>query len=166
LDSSLTHKSVEKNTEKGVPKDMLQSLLKAAMSAHSADDERPWHFIVIKDQSVLEQISKIQKLAYMVAQAPAAIIVCGDKTLQKHRGFWIQDCAAATQNLLIDANKLKINATWEGIYPIEGRIQQYSKLLKTPEYVIPFSLVVLGFAVEYRVSGNKFDKKRIHYDRW
>jgi len=145
---------------------MVEILLKAAMSAHSADDERPWHFIVIKDQDIRDQIAKIHPLAYMITHAPVAIIVCGDKTLRKHRGFWIQDCSAATQSILIEAKRLKLSATWVGIYPIEGRVQHYKKLLNTPEYVIPFSLVVIGCPVEYRAPRNKLDRKRIHHDRW
>jgi nitroreductase len=166
LNPASTHGNILKYTNRTVSDDTLETLLKAAMAAHSADDERPWHFIVIKGQYIRDQISKIHPFAYMVTHTPETIIVCGDKALQKYRGFWIQDCAAATENILIKAKQLKLNSTWLGIYPIEGRVQHFSKLLNTPEHVIPFSLVVLGYPEEYKEPVDRFDRTRIHHDRW
>lgn len=43
----------------------------------------------------------------MLKQAPAAIIICADLTCDKYPGmnYWIQDCAAATENVLLAAQK-------------------------------------------------------------
>ena len=58
-----------------------------------------------------------------------AILVCGDPTLQKHQGYWVQDCAAATENILIEAHVLGLGAVWLGVYPAEGRVQSLRRLL-------------------------------------
>ena len=106
MDPVLSRRSVREYTAQPVPDEMVHTLLKAAMAAPSAGDERPWHFIVIDDQQIKERIPEIHRSAHMAPNAPVAILVCGDENLQKHRGFWVQDCAAATENVLIEAQQL------------------------------------------------------------
>lgn len=149
-----------------VSDDTLELLLRAAMAAPSADDERPWHFIVITDSDIKKKISEIHSFAYVISKAPAAILICGDESLQKLAGFWIQDCAAATENVLIEANNLGLGSSWLGIYPIEGRVEKIRSILTIPEDIIPFSLVVLGYPGEHKEPANRYDLTRIHYNSW
>ena len=166
MDPVLTRRSIRKYIDQPISNNKLEILLKAAMAAHSADDERPWHFLVIKDEQIREQVSEIHPSAYMVTNAPVIIIICGDKTLQKLHGFWVQDCSAATENILIEAKQLGIGSVWLGIYPIEGRVESFRRLLDIPEHVIPFALVALGYPGEYKKPIERFDKTRVHYDKW
>ena len=166
MDPVLSRRSIRKYTEQQVSDDCLHLLLKAAMAAPSADDERPWHFVVIQNQDVRTNIAEIHPHAYMAIKAPMAILICGDETLQKNQGFWVQDCAAATENILIEAQHLGLGAVWLGIYPIEGRVQGYRKLLKIPELINPFALVAIGYPAEYKTPAERYEKSRIHYDTW
>jgi nitroreductase len=145
---------------------MLRLLVRAGMSAPSADDERPWHFILVTDREMKTKIPDIHPFGNPVMTAQAAIIVCGDETLQKVQGFWVQDCAAATQNILIEAQQLGLGAVWLGIYPIEGRVEGFRRLLKAPGTVIPFSLVALGYPGEHKEPLERFDAARLHYETW
>jgi len=166
MDAVLSRTSIRSYTEHPVSEDSLQKMLQAAMAAHSAGDQRPWHFVVIEDSVLREQIPDIHPFAHMTPEAPLAILVCGDPTLQKHPGFWVQDCAAATENILIEAQSLGLGAVWLGIYPIEGRVQSFRRLLNLPGHVVPFALVPVGHPGERKRASLQFDESRVHHDRW
>jgi len=144
----------------------IRALLEAAMAAHSEGDERPWQFVVVEDPATRTRIAEAHPTAHIVAQAPLAIIVCGDQTLQKHPGFWIQDCAAATENILIKAQALGLGAMWFGVYPVEGRVQHFRKILGLPPTVIPFSMTTVGYPAEHNGLKCQYDASRVHFDRW
>ncbi len=166
MDPVLSRRSVREYTAQPVPDEMVHTLLKAAMTAPSAGDERPWHFIVIDDQQIKERIPEIHRSAHMAPNAPVAILVCGDENLQKHRGFWVQDCAAATENVLIEAQQLGLGAVWLGVYPVEGRVQGYRRLLNTPRHVIPFALVLVGYPSQRKNPADRYDDSRVHTNGW
>ena len=149
-----------------VSEEAIRTLLQAGMAAHSAGDQRPWHFVVIQDQDVRNRIAEIDPFAHMVPQSPTAILVCGDPTLQKHAGFWVQDCAAATENILIEAHLLGLGTVWLGVYPAEGRVQSLRRLLGLPENVIPFALVPVGYPAEHREPAHRYDNSRVHRGCW
>jgi nitroreductase len=167
MDPVLTRRSIRKYTKQNVSNETVTKLLQAAMLAPSADDERPWHFIVVTDDAVKRRITNIHPFANAAEIAPVVLMVCGDETLQKIQGFWVQDCSAATENILIEAQAQGLGAVWMGIYPIEGRIEAFRQLLDIPGHIIPFSLVALGYPAEMKEPGNRFDKSRIHFhDKW
>ena len=166
MDPVLTRRSIRKYTNQPVSEKILQTLLKAAMVAPSAGDERPWHFLIIQDHQILDQIPEIHPYAHVAKQAPVVILVCGDEKLQKHQGFWIQDCAAATENILIEIQQLGLGAVWLGIYPVQGRVEGFRRLLNIPEHVIPFALIPVGYPGEHKDPADRYDKSRVHYNRW
>jgi len=166
MDPILSRRDVRKYLKKSVPKEDIMQLLKAAMAAPSAEDERPWHFIVIDDDKTKNQISKTHSTFYIVAQSPSIIVVCGDEGLQKVHGFWVQDCSAATENAIIEAQYLGLGAVWLGIYPIKGRIQTIRQLLNIPTNIIPFSLLTIGYPAENKTLINYFDMSRVHFGNW
>ena len=166
MDPVLSRASIRSYTPRPVSEEAIRTLLQAGMAAHSAGDQRPWHFVVIQDQEVRNRLAEIDPFAHMVPQAPVAILVCGDPTLQKHQGYWVQDCAAATENILIEANLLGLGAVWLGVYPVEGRVQSLRRLLSLPENVIPFALVPLGYPAEHREPAYRYDESRVHRDYW
>ena len=152
MNAVLTRMNIRSYKDQHVPPAGVRKLLQAAMAAHSAGDERPWHFVVVEDARTREQIVDIHPLAQIVLQAPLAILVCGDPTLQKHSGFWVQNCAAATENLLIEAQAMGLGAMWLGIYPVEGRVQNFRKLLDLPSHVVPFALTPVGYPAEQNAT--------------
>jgi nitroreductase len=165
-DPVLSRRSIRSYTEQPVAEETVRILLEAAMAAPSADDERPWHFIVVRDRQIREQIPDIHHYAHMVAQAPVAIVVCGDETLQKQPGCWVQDCSAATENILIEAQQLGLGAVWLGIYPVEGRVQSFRRLLKLPSHVTPLAIIAVGRPAERKEPSNRYDASRVHFDCW
>lgn len=145
---------------------MVHELLRAGMSAPSAEDERPWHFIVVTDPELRGRMQVHHPDIHILTHAPVSIVVCGDLARQKAHGFWVQDCAAATENLLIEAQILGLGAVWLGIHPVEGRVQSFRGFFNIPETIVPFSIVAVGFPDEKKGPADRYDHTRIHFQNW
>ncbi|MBO3804054.1 MAG: nitroreductase family protein [Candidatus Brockarchaeota archaeon] len=166
LEAILSRRSIRRYGRREVPDEVVEKLLAAAMSAPSAGNEQPWHFVVIKDRELLDAIPRFHPYSQMLKEAPLAVLVCGDPALEKHAGFWVQDCSAATQNLLIAAHALGLGGVWLGVYPLEERVKGIRNLLKIPERIIPFALVSLGYPEEKKPPANRYDSSRVHINAW
>jgi nitroreductase len=166
LEAICTRTSVREYLKKPISKQDQEEILKAAMHAPSAYNEQPWQFIVIEDPELLHKIATIHPHAKMCDHSLLAILVCSDASLEKTKDFWIQDCSAATQNLLLAAHAKGIGAVWSGVYPREEIFQKFRKLFHLPEKVTPFSLVVLGYPKEKSSKESRYKKERIHYNSW
>lgn len=166
LEAICTRRSIRRFQEKPVPDPVIEQLLAAAMSAPSARNSQPWHFVVLDDRDLLDQASRINPHAWMAAHAPLAILVCADPGLEKSPGYWMLDCAAAVENLLLAAHSLGLGAVWTGIYPRAQRIDGFRQLLSLPEPVTAHSLIVLGYPAEQVAPENRYQAQRVHRNRW
>lgn len=166
MDIILNRRSIRKYTDQEVSDSDIHDLLKAGMSAPSAGNQQPWHFIIIEDKEILQKIPDIHPYAGMAAQAPRALLVCGDLSEETSPGFWVQDCSAATQNILLAAESKGLGAVWAGIYPREDRVKNFTELFNLPEQVIPFSLIPVGYPAEEKGRADRFKEERIHKNKW
>ena len=166
MEAILTRRSVRQYTEGSISKDTIQSLLEAAMSAPSAGNQQPWQYVVIDDRNILDGITQVHPYSGMLKQAPLAIVVCGDMDREKHKGYWVQDCSAATQNLLIAARALGLGAVWLGVYPLEDRINGLSRLLSLPGNIIPLAVISVGHPATEQGRADRYDDDRIHRNQW
>lgn len=166
LEAIQTRRSVRKYEDKEVDDWVVQQLLTAAMSAPSAANQQPWEFVVIKDRTMLDAVPSFSPFARMVTHAPLGILVCGDTRNAILSQFWVQDCAAATQNLLIAAHALGLGAVWTGVYPMEQQTAGFTKHCKLPEGVVPLAFVVVGYPAEIPSQPHRFDPNRIHTNAW
>jgi len=166
FETILTRRSIRKYEKKSISKDVLQNLLKAGSSAPSAGNQQPWHFIIIDDRTILNVIHTFHPSAKMLMEADKAILVCGDLHLEKFKGYWMIDCAAATENILLAAHSFGLGACWLGIFPREGRMAGMRKLLHLPTNIIPFALIALGHPAEKKSSEERFNASRIHHNKW
>jgi len=153
-------------TDKTLSEQQLEKLLKAAMAVSSTDDQRPWHFVVIKDKKVLDQMPLICHHAFVDSHLTMAILICGDLNRQKVQGSWVHDCAAAAQNILTEAQRQKLMAVWLTVHPILGRIEHMRKALGIPDHIVPFALIPVGHSTEHLKPKERYDASRIHYDHW
>jgi nitroreductase len=166
IEAIRTRRSIRRYTGESVPDDVLTEILKAAMSAPSAGNQQPWQFVIITDRALREAIAAFHPYAQMVREAPVAIVVCGDLRLESYKGYWVQDCSAATQNILLAAHAQGLGAVWVGLYPVEDRVRRLQQLLALPAQVVPLALVPLGPPAERVPPANRFDPARIHRNRW
>ena len=162
----ITRRSIRHYSDSPVTDEEVTAILTAAMSAPSAGNEQPWEFIIIRDKKTLSSITKIHPYAQMLEEASVAITVCGDILKEKHQGFWVQDCSAATQNILLAAHALGLGAVWLGIHPIKERVDGIAKLLHLPSNIVSLSLVPVGHPDEEKVPANRFDSSRLHHEKW
>lgn len=166
MDSIFNRRSIRKYTDKIVSDDLIEKILRAGMAAPSAGNAQPWQFIVVSDKSIMEDITKFHLYSQMLKEASHAIVVCGDLSLEKFSGYWIQDCSAAMQNMLLMADALGLGAVWLGVYPQEERVKELKELLNIPQNVIPLGIMSLGYPAETKPPADRFDPSRIHIDRW
>lgn len=166
LEAILTRRSIRHYTPDGVSEDALETVLRAAMAAPSAKNEQPWHFVVVRERSTLDAIPEFHPYAAMLREANLAVIVCGDLRLEASPGRWAQDCSAAIQNMLLAAHALGLGAVWVAAYPDEERETKLRALLNLPEEVIPLAIVPLGVPGEKKQPADRFDRRRIHLNRW
>ena len=165
-DAILTRRSIRKYTKKSITDETIKELLDAGVSAPSAGNQQPWQFIVIDDRKLLDKLPTFLPNGKMLADADKAILVCGDLNLEKHKGYWMLDCSAATQNILLSAHAKGLGACWLGVYPREDRVKNLQKLFKTPENIIPFSMVSLGYPDEESGKVDRYDDSIIHKNIW
>ncbi len=166
LKATFTSRSIRKYKDAPIPDEAIQTVVKAGMHAPSAGNQQPWHFLVIRNREVLTAIPQYHPHAQMLMSAPAAILVCGDLSLEKHKGYWVQDCAACVQNMLLAAHAQTLGAVWLGIYPRQDRVDGLKKLFRLPEQIIPFALISLGYPDEHKEIHDRFQASRVHYEQW
>lgn len=165
MQAILTRRSIRRYTSEPVSDELVDKLLKAAMSAPTAAGE-VWRFVVVRSRSALESVQTFHPHAQMLKTAAVGIVVCGDPTVEALKGRWLLDCAAATENMLIAANSLGLGAVWVGIYPVEERIAGIRDLLGIPGHIVPLSMLSVGYPAEKKEPPARFRRELIHYDRW
>jgi nitroreductase len=121
---------------------------------------------VIDAQAILAKIPPFMPNAAMAAEAPLAILVCGDLSLEKSPGYWMVDCAAAVENMLLAAHALGLGAVWCGVYPREARMDGLRQLIGLPKNVIAHSLVVLGYGAEQVPAEDRYRPERVRRNHW
>ncbi|MFP4310109.1 MAG: nitroreductase family protein [Desulfococcaceae bacterium] len=159
-------RSIRKYTDKPVSDADVKKILQAAMIAPSAGNQQPWQFVVVRDRDTLEKIKDVNPYAPMADHAPLGILVCGDVSLEKHPGFWVQDCSAAVQNLLLAVRGLGLGGVWTGIYPLEERVNGFRELFGLPENVIPLAFVVIGHPAQESSVKDRYKEERVRWERW
>ena len=160
-------RSVRTYTDRDVTPQEEEKLLRAAMQAPSAGNEQPWEFIVLRDGEQMLKIEEGQQYATMLKTAPLAIVVCGNTECQRFpHDFWVQDCSAAIQNLLLEAVHLGLGGVWMGVYPVPERVENIKKVLSLPESVIPLGVIAIGQPAQQPQPADRYLPERVHRDRW
>ncbi len=145
---------------------LVEKLLRAAMMAPSARNNQPWHFIVCDDRSVLDELHARHPYSGMLKTAPLCIVVLGDASLEAAPGFYMLDCAAATQNMLLMAAELGLGTCWMGVTPRQDRMEVLKDYFKLPEHISVFALVAVGWPDETIAPPERYNTDRIHTNRW
>lgn len=162
----MTRRSVRKYRPGRISDPKLRRILEAAMNAPSANNLQPWRFVVVRERETLLKMTDVHPYAGMLKEAGAAIVVCGDLSGEGNKDYWVQDCAAATQNALLAAHALGLGAVWLGVYPRKERVSGIQKLLYLPQDMVPLSIVSLGKPVEKPAPAKRYDAKKAHQEQW
>lgn len=161
--------SIRNYTNQQVTKEQIEMLLKAGMAAPSAKNVQPWEFIVVQNKETLSKITEFHPYASMLKEAPLAIVICGNESKINIGGIeelWTQDCAAATQNILLEVTELDLGGVWLAVYPKKDIMNNLAELLILPDHIIPFSIISIGYPAEDIKPKDKFNHDKIHYEKW
>ena len=164
LETIFARRSIRSYQDRRVEREMLVSLLKAAMAAPTAANARPWEFVVVDEPEGLAALKK--GLPFGKYNTPAAIVVCGNPSIANNSAgkmYWVQDCSAAIENMCIAAVGMGLGTVWIGIYPLESRISAIRKILNLPESVTPLGAVYVGYPAEQKEARTQYDEIRVHW---
>ncbi|ABR46985.1 nitroreductase [Alkaliphilus metalliredigens QYMF] len=162
-----SRRSIRKYKDQPVEEEQIQKMLRAAMYAPSAGNEKPWHFVIVKDRNKLNDITSFHPHTQMLKEAPLGIMVCADVSDVKYDGaFWVQDIAASVQNILLQGEELGLGTCWCGVYPREELVESFSKLAELPEHIIPVAVIAVGHPAEEREVRERYNPDRVHYETW
>ena len=170
FDNILTRTSVRQFTGEPVPAGMVEQMLRAGMAAPTAMNSQPWDFVVLSDRDTLDKLAGKLRYARMLQQAPLAIVVCGrDKWLDREGNereniFWVDDCSAATENILLAAHALGLGAVWTAAKDDRGAIVK--EALGIPEDLNTLCVIAIGFPAESPQPKDKWKPEKIHYNRY
>lgn len=154
-------RSVRKYTKDPVSEADVQLLLRVAMAAPSGRDIRPWHFVVVRDAKLRQELGQVHTWSYMCADAPVVIAVCGEPAASHH---WIADCSAATENILLAASGIGLGAVWVAVFPVPEREEKVRRILKLPEHIRPLCLIPIGHPAERKTARTRYEERKVHYD--
>lgn len=160
----LKRRSVRKFKNQEVPPQLIEELLHAGMSGPSACNKKPWEFYVITNKEKIEELKKTSRFSRY--NAPLIIIVCGnlENTLPSNFStYWIQDCSAATENILLRVTDLNLGAVWCGAHPQKIVEEKIKNILNLPDNHIPLNIIFIGYPDEEVESREQYEEDKIHY---
>lgn len=167
IDTIYARRSIRQYQAKPVEKEKLTTLLKAAMAAPSAMNIKPWEFVVVTAPETMDLFRA--SLMFGKHNAPAAIVVCGNTSFFKHPKasmFWVQDCSAATENILLAAVALGLGTVWLGVHPIHNFKKRISEILGLPKNVEPLNIIYVGYPAEEKNPRTQYDPNRVHWEKY
>jgi nitroreductase len=167
LETIFRRRSIRKYTDQSVEPEKLDLLLQAGMAAPSAMNCKPWEFVVVTDPEKLALFRK--RLIFGDRNVPAAIVVCGNPALTTNpaaRMFWVQDCSAATENILIAAVGLGLGTVWVGVHPVVKFVKTVREIVSIPKKVTPLCIIYVGYPESEKPARSQYDERRIHYQEY
>ncbi len=168
LENIHSRKSVRQYTSEQVSEEAVEKMLRAGMAAPTAVNFQPWRFVVVTERVRLDAMAEVLPYAKMLKQAPLAIVVCGETVWMggNENPYWQQDCAAATQNILLAAEALGLGAVWTGVYPNQDLYPKLHDFLGLPSTVQPFCAIPIGHPAGNEQPKDKWKPENIHYEKW
>jgi len=148
----------------------IGKILDAGRHAPSCGNIQNWKFIVVTDASAKQKLAELAYEQYDIAAAGALIVVCAEVEkaeryygLRGERLYSVQNCAAAIQNMLLEAHSLGLGSAWVGAFDEDNLKLE----LSIPEEVRPQAIVVIGYAKEVPEKPPKYPLETVVYlGRW
>lgn len=166
IDCILNRRSIRKYKDEPITKEQVNTLFKAAMYAPTARNMQPWHFVYTCDKAQLIKLSEIHPYGKMLRNASLAVLTCGDLEIDKTESYLVQNCSAATQNILLAAHALGLGAVWLGVHPREERMKPIAEYFELPKNILPISLISIGYPAEEPKFPERYDLNKIHEGQW
>ena len=100
--------------------------------------------------------------------ASLCLTVCADLEAahDQQLSYALQDCSAATENVLLAVHALGLGACWLGIHPREDKIRNVKEILGLPTQVMPMACISIGYPGEEKSSRTRFNPEYVHWEKW
>jgi nitroreductase len=167
LKSIFNRTSVRRFTSGEVDRETLILLAKCGMAAPSANDKQPWYIIAVTEKLLLQALGDQLPYAKMAREAAAAMVVCGNLEIDpigNEKGYWVQDCSAVTQNILLAAVSLGLGTVWTAVFPNKDRVDTVRKILNLPDNLVPLNVIPLGHPEGIPTPKEKWDEARFRFN--
>ena len=129
IQNIMNRRSVRVYSEEQIRQADLDLILDAGLASPSGCNMQPWHFTVVQNQEILDELNVETKMKLKASEdeyfqkfaasdkysifynAPTIIIISGEKSALVPT----TDCAAATENMILAAESLNIGTCWIGL---------------------------------------------------
>ena len=169
INSIMNRRSIRRYKGTPIDRQTIETLLKAGMAAPSASNCQPWKVVVVTNRETRGRLVQAHPQEQLL-EAPVCIIVCGNSqrfySNPELKDFWVQDCSAVTENILVAAQSLGLSTCWCGVFPRKARVEGVSEVLGLPDGVVPLNLIALGHPDESPPVKDKWRPERVHWERW
>ena len=140
---------------------VITDAIECARHAPTAMNAQPWLFGVVTDKAVLSRIAEITDHGKFIAGSAACFAVFGEK----HEKYYLEDCCAATENLILALQGYGVGTCW-----VAGDKKPYAddirKLLNVPPNYSLVSLIPAGFPAELVIAPKKDLKKVVFFEKF
>ncbi|MFA5259989.1 MAG: nitroreductase family protein [Candidatus Omnitrophota bacterium] len=165
----LERRSVRKYTGNPVSREQLLTLAQAGMAAPSSRDTRHFYFVIVNDEGTIDKLTSGLPYAKMLLTAKHAIVVVSDLSIA-HGGaetdYWLQDCSAAAENILLAAQAMGLGACWTAAHPRADRVAHVRNVLGLPEHAAPLCVIAVGVPSGEEQPRDKFDPSHVFWNQW
>jgi len=166
LDLIKSRRTIKHFLPKFVSWDNVSRIIDAGRHAPSSGNIQNWKFIVVYEPDQKQEIAQLAYEQYDIAQAAVLIVVCNEVTkaeryygLRGERLYSIQNCAAATQNMLLEAQSLGLGSAWIGAFDEEALRGSCG----IPDDVRPQAIVAVGYARDVPPKPPKYPMETVTY---
>ena len=155
--------SVRKYQPRPVEPEKIDHILRAAMAAPSAGNQQPWEFYVVRNPSVIQELSQCSPYAGCAANAPVVIVPFLKTDGLRFPELGEIDLAIAAENILLEITELGLGGVWLAVAPIQDRMEKANAALGIGDRLNAFALIPVGYPAEERPQQDRFDESRIHF---
>jgi len=168
LDAIVKRRSIRSYTGEPIEDWQVENLVKAFMYAPSGHNYRPWHLIIVKNRDILIKLSQATPWGGMLKSASLAFVVLGDPNISN---LWIEDCSAATENVLLEATHLGLGSCWVQVRDVKKSMdteEEVRRILGIPEKYRVLNMIAIGVPQEIKPihTEKEIEKEKIHYERF
>ncbi len=166
LECITARRSVRKFLDKPVEFEKIGNILDAGRKAPSAGNLQEWKFVLVTDEAVRKKVAEACMEQYWIGDAPVIIVVgCEPHKVERFYGekgrarYALQNCAAATQNILLAATDQGLASCWIGAF----EVSQLRRALKMGAGIEPMAVIPLGYAGEHPEEPKKYTVENVTY---
>ncbi len=159
FDTIRSRRSIRSYTGQPVPVDDLKKIVDAGRLAASGVNRQPWEFIVVTEPDIMQRLRA--PADHWTAKAGALIAVAMDPESR----WWVEDAAAAVQNMLLACTALGYGACWIEGYTLRNE-EAFKAVLGIPDSRRLFTLVSIGVPAEQPTKEKKSLDEVLHWQRY